>query len=106
MPGTETPTIPLSEKLSTVTHHHLITHLPVKLDLDDWNYGTWEFFFKQLCFTHEVPNYIRGTNTTTSAPLSPEEQKVYIGSLQPYLTPSKHGWQSHDLKPLKKHVTS
>ncbi|GJX46394.1 hypothetical protein Tco_0271584 [Tanacetum coccineum] len=42
--NTLTPT-PLSEKLSLVTHHHLLTRVLVKLGLDDWNYGSYEFFF-------------------------------------------------------------
>nr|GEZ47179.1 ribonuclease H-like domain-containing protein [Tanacetum cinerariifolium] len=35
-----TPSLP--DKLSLVTHHHLLTRMPVKLDLEDWNYGSWE----------------------------------------------------------------
>lgn len=69
--------VPLSEKLSAITHHHLLTRVPVKLDLDNWNYGSWEFFFEQLCYTYEVHKYIEATTTPgTSAPLTPEEIKV------------------------------
>nr|GEZ16369.1 hybrid signal transduction histidine kinase M [Tanacetum cinerariifolium] len=34
----------LSDKLSLVTHHHLLTLVPVKLDLEDWNYGLGSIF--------------------------------------------------------------
>ncbi|GJT12086.1 ribonuclease H-like domain-containing protein, partial [Tanacetum coccineum] len=71
---------PLSEKLSLVTHHHLLTRVPIKLDLDNWNYGSWEFFFEQLCSNHDVEKYIRtpptDSSTSASAPLSPEDLKV------------------------------
>ncbi|GJS87404.1 ribonuclease H-like domain-containing protein [Tanacetum coccineum] len=73
------PTIPLSEKLSSVTHHHLLTRVLVKLDLDNWNFGSWEFFFVQLCSTYGVETYIRSPSTGTSTtlpPLTPEELKV------------------------------
>ncbi|GKA19190.1 hypothetical protein Tco_0699105 [Tanacetum coccineum] len=74
------PTILLSDKLSTVTHHHLLTRAPVKLDLDNWNYASWEYFFKKLCQRYEVDKYIHGSPnyTTTSTPtlLIPEELKV------------------------------
>ncbi|GJU43586.1 ribonuclease H-like domain-containing protein [Tanacetum coccineum] len=77
--STLTPT-PLSEKLSLVTHHHLLTRVPVKLDLDDWNYGSWEFFFDQLCSSYDVEKYIHSPSTesspSSSAPLTPEEIKV------------------------------
>nr|GEY88441.1 ribonuclease H-like domain-containing protein [Tanacetum cinerariifolium] len=51
--NTSLPT-PLSEKLSLVRHNHLLTRVPVKLDLDNWNYGSWEFFFEQLCYTYDI----------------------------------------------------
>ncbi|GJZ51058.1 ribonuclease H-like domain-containing protein [Tanacetum coccineum] len=74
-----TPT-PFSEKLALVTHHHLLTRVPVKLDLDDWNFGQWEFFFKELCASYEVNKYLRSPINETSAcslaPLTPEETKV------------------------------
>ena len=76
--STNPPTVPLSEKLSAVTHHHLLTRVPVKLDLDNWNYGSWEFFFEQLCFSYEVDKFIHGaaTESSTPTPLTPEEIKV------------------------------
>ncbi|GJT07254.1 ribonuclease H-like domain-containing protein [Tanacetum coccineum] len=72
----------LSDKLSLVTHHHLLTRVPVKLDLEDWNYGSWEyFFFDQLCSGYDVLKFIRGTPTdatptSTSVPFTPDELKV------------------------------
>ncbi|PWA57819.1 hypothetical protein CTI12_AA405190 [Artemisia annua] len=76
MPGDNPPTVPLS----LFTHHHLNTRVPVKLDLDNWNYGSWVFFFEQLCSGFEVLKYIHGmpndTPGSTSTPLTTEEQKV------------------------------
>ncbi|GKD82596.1 ribonuclease H-like domain-containing protein [Tanacetum coccineum] len=77
--ASSTPT-PLSKKLSLVTHHHLLTRVPDKLDLDNWNYGSWEYFFKQLCESYDVATYLRSPtndiNTSSSTPLTPEENKV------------------------------
>nr|GEW65866.1 hypothetical protein [Tanacetum cinerariifolium] len=53
-----TNTVSLSDKLSQVTYHHLLTKVPIKLDLENWNYGSWEFFFDQLCYSYEVSKYI------------------------------------------------
>lgn len=76
----ETPIISLSEKLLAVTHHHLHTRIPVKLEFEDWNYASWQFFFEQLCDTYDVSKYIHCTNNgdtiSTPAPLTTEEQKV------------------------------
>ncbi|GKE10697.1 ribonuclease H-like domain-containing protein [Tanacetum coccineum] len=83
MTGSAAPSTPLSEKLSLVTHHHLLTRVPVKLDLDNWNYGSWQFFFEQLCHSYEVITFIHGPSTTPTSstqniptPFTPEEQKV------------------------------
>ncbi|GJS39153.1 ribonuclease H-like domain-containing protein [Tanacetum coccineum] len=82
MTGSDTlnPPIPLSEKLSLVTHHHLLTRVPVKLDLDNWNYGSWEYFFEQLCESYNVDKFLRAPvadiSTSNSTPLTPEELKV------------------------------
>ncbi|GJV80206.1 ribonuclease H-like domain-containing protein [Tanacetum coccineum] len=56
MTGSDTsPTLtPFSKKLALVTHHHLLTRVPIKLDLDDWNFGQWEFFFEELYASYEV----------------------------------------------------
>ncbi|GKB52061.1 hypothetical protein Tco_0902814 [Tanacetum coccineum] len=74
------PPTPLSEKLLLVTHHHLLTRVPVKLDLDDWNYGQWDFFFVQLCESYNVDKYLctptTESSTSSSAPLTPKELKV------------------------------
>nr|GEV21538.1 ribonuclease H-like domain-containing protein [Tanacetum cinerariifolium] len=75
-----TTTTSLSDKLSLVTHHHLLTRVPVKLDFEDWNYGSWEFFFYQLYFSYDVSKYIHGdaneNSFSSSTPLTPEELKV------------------------------
>ncbi|GJT33877.1 ribonuclease H-like domain-containing protein [Tanacetum coccineum] len=81
MTGDNTVTlISLSEKLSAVTHHHLLTRVPVKLDLDDWNYRQWDYFFVQLYESYDVDKYLYiptvESNTSSSAPLTPEELKV------------------------------
>ncbi|GJV04842.1 ribonuclease H-like domain-containing protein [Tanacetum coccineum] len=80
MTGPTNATTSLSDKLSLVTHHHLLTRVPVKLDFEDWNYGSWEFFFDQLCFSYDVSKYIHGnpseTATSNPPPLTPEELKV------------------------------
>ncbi|GJW06901.1 hypothetical protein Tco_1569324 [Tanacetum coccineum] len=39
---------PLSEKLSLVTHHHLLTRVPLKLDLDNWNFGLGRLLWRTL----------------------------------------------------------
>ncbi|GJZ14781.1 hypothetical protein Tco_0550458 [Tanacetum coccineum] len=81
MTGSENPpVILLSDKLSTVTHHHLLTRVPVKLDIDNWNYASWMYFFKILCKGYEVLKYILGSSneatTSTTLPPTPEELKV------------------------------
>ncbi|GKA37662.1 hypothetical protein Tco_0724227 [Tanacetum coccineum] len=81
MTGSNTTSIiPFSEKLSLVIHHHLLTRVPVKLDLNGWNYGWWEFFFEQLSESYEVDKFLRTPATKSStnsiAPLTPEEIKV------------------------------
>ncbi|GJW79416.1 hybrid signal transduction histidine kinase M [Tanacetum coccineum] len=73
-------TVLLSDKLSTVTHHHLLTRVPVKLDLENWNYGSWEYLFDKVYQSYEVSKYIHGssdaTSTSTPVSLTPEELKV------------------------------
>ncbi|GJZ31794.1 hypothetical protein Tco_0576841 [Tanacetum coccineum] len=79
MTGSDIPntSLSLSDKLSLVTHHHLLTRVPVKLDLEDWNFGSWEFFFEQLCSSYDVTHFIHDDSTlSTSTPLTPEEIKV------------------------------
>nr|GEX37204.1 hybrid signal transduction histidine kinase M [Tanacetum cinerariifolium] len=48
-----TPVILLSDKLSTVTHNQLLTCVPVKLDIDNWNYASWVYFFETFCKGYE-----------------------------------------------------
>ncbi|GJR33245.1 ribonuclease H-like domain-containing protein [Tanacetum coccineum] len=78
-PDPSSTTVLLSDKLSLVTHHYLLTRVPVKLDLENWNYGSWEYFFDQLCYSYEVSKYIHGSTDESSSnptPLTPEELKV------------------------------
>nr|GEY76924.1 hybrid signal transduction histidine kinase M [Tanacetum cinerariifolium] len=75
-----TPVILLSDKLSTVTHNQLLTRVPVKLDIDNWNYASWVYFFETFCKCYEVLKYIHGSTTkvttSTPTPLTPKELKV------------------------------
>ncbi|GKD93946.1 hybrid signal transduction histidine kinase M [Tanacetum coccineum] len=70
----------LSDKLSLVMHHHLPTRVPVKLDLENWNCGSWEFFFEQLCYSYEVTKYTHGSSNdlapSTLTPFTSKELKV------------------------------
>ncbi|GKD15557.1 ribonuclease H-like domain-containing protein [Tanacetum coccineum] len=57
-----------------------LTRVPGQLDLDDWNFRQWEFFFEELCASYEVDKYLRSPINETSACsltlLTPEETKV------------------------------
>nr|GEW18726.1 hybrid signal transduction histidine kinase M [Tanacetum cinerariifolium] len=79
-PDVTTTTTLLLDKLSLVMHHYLLTRVPVKLDLDNWNYGLWEFFFEQLCSNCDVEKCIHSSTnesgSSTLAPLTPEELNV------------------------------
>ncbi|GJV89094.1 hypothetical protein Tco_1533032 [Tanacetum coccineum] len=79
MTGPEvTTTTLLSDKLALITHHHLLTRVLVKLDLENWNYGG--YFCEQLCSSYEVSKYIHGSTVVSASsnppPLTPEELKV------------------------------
>ncbi|GJW42347.1 hypothetical protein Tco_0071146 [Tanacetum coccineum] len=56
-------TVSLSKKLSLVTHHHLLTRVPVKLDLENWNYGSTStpFTLEELKFDKIVLSWIFST---------------------------------------------
>ncbi|GKA47295.1 ribonuclease H-like domain-containing protein [Tanacetum coccineum] len=62
-----TATTTLSDKLALVTHHHLLTWVPVKLDFDEWNYGSWEYFFDELCESYEKRLVIARPKTAKEA---------------------------------------
>nr|GEX00054.1 ribonuclease H-like domain-containing protein [Tanacetum cinerariifolium] len=82
----------LSDKLSLVTHHHLLTRVPVKLDLDDWNYESWEYFFEQLCASYDVTKFLHddpnATESSTTPP-HPRRSKWTKSSSLGYLRPSR-----------------
>ncbi|GJX99747.1 ribonuclease H-like domain-containing protein [Tanacetum coccineum] len=46
----------------------------------DWNYGSWEYFFDQLCLSYDISTYIHGnldsTTTSNPPPLTPEDKKI------------------------------
>nr|GEX17270.1 hybrid signal transduction histidine kinase M [Tanacetum cinerariifolium] len=70
-----TVTTSLLDKLSLVTHHHLLTRVPVKLDLENWNYGSWGFLFDQLCYSYAVSKYIHGSLSDTAPMELPKSAK-------------------------------
>ncbi|GJU35887.1 ribonuclease H-like domain-containing protein [Tanacetum coccineum] len=83
MTGSDPLPTPLPEKLSLVTHHHLLTRVLIKLDLDIWNYSSWQYFFEQLCESYDALKFIYGPNNTSSSstqapptPFTPDEMKV------------------------------
>ncbi|GJT09199.1 hypothetical protein Tco_0843661 [Tanacetum coccineum] len=76
---TSTPVILLSDKLMTITN--LTTLVPVKLDIDEMNYSSWVYFFKNLCKGHEILKHILGEPTdeaTSSNPSPPTAEWLKI----------------------------
>ncbi|GJV39748.1 hypothetical protein Tco_1418188, partial [Tanacetum coccineum] len=69
---------PKPEKQTLVGHiPPSSSRVPVKLDFEDWNFGSWVFFFKQLFSSYDVTKFIHDDSTSsTSIPLTPEEIKV------------------------------
>ncbi|GJW63884.1 hypothetical protein Tco_0115768 [Tanacetum coccineum] len=83
MTGSDPIPTPLFEKLSLITHHHLLTRVPVKLDLDIWNYDLWQYYFEYLCDGYKELTFIHGPNNTPTSstqnaptPFTPDEMKV------------------------------
>ncbi|GKE32810.1 ribonuclease H-like domain-containing protein, partial [Tanacetum coccineum] len=61
---------------------HLLTRVPVRLD-GHWNYGSWQFFFEQLCDSYDVIKFIHGPSNTSASsshivptPFTQDELKV------------------------------
>ncbi|GJX04915.1 ribonuclease H-like domain-containing protein [Tanacetum coccineum] len=79
-PDNTVTTTLLSDKLSLFTHHHRLTRVLVKLDLEDWNFGSCEFFFEQLCSSYDVTKFLHDdpnvTTSSTASPFTPDEIKV------------------------------
>ncbi|GJR13666.1 hypothetical protein Tco_0796318 [Tanacetum coccineum] len=73
-----TVTTLLSDNLSLVTHYHLLTRVPVKLDLENWNYASWAYFFEQLCSGYEVSSYLHRSRTIA---LKAELRSIKLGDL-------------------------
>ncbi|GJX88419.1 hybrid signal transduction histidine kinase M [Tanacetum coccineum] len=69
--------------MSTVTHHHLLTRVPVKLDIDNWNYASWVYFFENLCKGYEVLKYIYGSSdaATTSTTIHPTPKELKVDNI-------------------------
>ncbi|GKC74936.1 hybrid signal transduction histidine kinase M, partial [Tanacetum coccineum] len=59
--ATPPPSLLLSDKLMTITN--LKTLVLVLLDVDEMNYSTWMYFFKNLCRGHELLKHILGEPT-------------------------------------------
>ncbi|GJU16997.1 hypothetical protein Tco_1144963 [Tanacetum coccineum] len=51
-----TPVILLLDKIMTITNLTIL--VPVKLDIDEMNYSSWVYFFKNLCKSHEILKHI------------------------------------------------
>nr|GEW38610.1 hypothetical protein [Tanacetum cinerariifolium] len=68
-----TSVILLLDKIMTITN--LITLVPVKLEIDEMNYSSWVYFFKNLCKSHEILKHILGepTDKATSNPQKAKE---------------------------------
>ncbi|GJR41967.1 hypothetical protein Tco_1310070 [Tanacetum coccineum] len=73
-----TATVLLSDKISTVTHHHLLTRVHVKFDLENWNYGSWEFFFDKLCQSYEI---VKDNERSRTIVLKVEIRSLKLGDL-------------------------
>ncbi|GKF19271.1 hypothetical protein Tco_0067909, partial [Tanacetum coccineum] len=55
--------------------------VPVKLDIDEMNYSSWVYFFKNLCKGHEILKHILGEPTdeaTSSNPSPPTAEWLKI----------------------------
>ncbi|GJY02788.1 hypothetical protein Tco_0360940 [Tanacetum coccineum] len=67
-------------KLNLLDHRSILTDSKEYLKMVMENYGSWEYFFEQLCESYDVDKYLRSDTTDTSlsslAPLTPEELKV------------------------------
>nr|GEY48692.1 hybrid signal transduction histidine kinase M [Tanacetum cinerariifolium] len=63
---------------------NLITLVLVKLDIDEINYSSWIYFFKNLCKGYEILKHIMGEPTdeaTSSNPLPPTSEWLKIDSV-------------------------
>ncbi|GKA77567.1 hybrid signal transduction histidine kinase M [Tanacetum coccineum] len=67
------PVIIISDKLMTV--NNLTTLVPVKLDVDEMNYSSWVYFFKNLCKGFEVLKHVLGESTDEATSKDPQTAK-------------------------------
>nr|GEX59644.1 hybrid signal transduction histidine kinase M [Tanacetum cinerariifolium] len=77
-----TSIILLLDKIMTITN--LTTLVPVKLEIDEMNYSSWVYFFKNLCKSHEILKHILGEPTdeaTSSNPSPPTAEWLKIDSI-------------------------
>ncbi|GJY35550.1 hypothetical protein Tco_0420928, partial [Tanacetum coccineum] len=59
MTGPTVPPLPLlllSDKPMAITNLHIL--IPVKLDIDEMNYLSWDYFFQHLCKGHKLLDHI------------------------------------------------
>ncbi|GJV62103.1 ribonuclease H-like domain-containing protein [Tanacetum coccineum] len=73
-----TATVLFSDKISTVTHHHLLMRVHVKFDLENWNYGSWENFFDKLCQSYEI---VKDNERSRTIVLKAELRSLKLGDL-------------------------
>ena len=79
-PPPNPPVILLSDKLMTI--NNLKNLAPVKLDVDEMNYVSWVYFFKNLCRGYGLLDHILGTSeATTSASTPPDAEWMKIDTI-------------------------
>ncbi|GKB88753.1 hypothetical protein Tco_0961025 [Tanacetum coccineum] len=82
MTGPEvTTTTLLSDKLALITHHHILTRVLVKLDLENWNYGLWEYFFINFALAMKSQNTFMALRSSRTNALKAELRSIKLGDL-------------------------
>ncbi|GKB56232.1 hypothetical protein Tco_0912418 [Tanacetum coccineum] len=56
------PVLLLFDKLIAIKNLHIL--IPIKLDIDEINYSSWEYFFQHLCKGQKLLNHILGKQST------------------------------------------
>ncbi|GJW14349.1 hypothetical protein Tco_0018482 [Tanacetum coccineum] len=94
-----------------MTITNLTTLVPVQLDIDEMNYSSWTYFFKNLCKGHDLLKHILGNSTdeaTSSNPFPPTAEWLKIDSIifllgysRLYPKPFRHDFWLKTLKWLR-----
>ncbi|GKB84572.1 hybrid signal transduction histidine kinase M [Tanacetum coccineum] len=86
MTGATVPLLPvllLSDKLMAITNLYIL--VPVKLNIDEMNYSSWEYFFQHLCKGHKLLDLLFGKQSTSevesSALPAPDEEWLKIDNI-------------------------